>query len=594
MKRTILSALLILVLLMSMIGALSVSAQEGGGTVTGDKTLSETDILCDGSLQVTLTLDSQTGIAGNPGDIMLVLDRSGSMGSLGGQPLADLKTAAGAFVDLIDNATDGQLDGEISNGSRMGIVSFSTNAIVDVPLTTDATQVKQAIDDLVADGYTNHEEAIQMTQTELAASEPTNTKQMIIFTDGNTMDDPRTPEDEGGDPTDDATAAKDAGTEIFAIGLGNNVDEDALNEWASDPDSDYVFVTPESGDLQDIFEAIGAAIIIPAATDITVIDTIANHFSLSGAAASKGNIAVAGNVITWTIAELGTEIETLTYIASHDCEQPGGLEQVNVSVTYSDYEEHTVTFPNPTVNVRGCAAFLNLTPNIATNGLGTLGQTHTVTATITDDFDDPVADLDVQFIISSGPNVGQADSSTTNTTGQASFTYTATQGLAGLGTDEIVATVLAQCRVANELSDTAWKEWVDNTPPDVACEETVNPHGKTVPPAGSTTLPGPKGGQNEDGFYKLTAIDAFDPNPRIFVLDTGSGVVFGPFPSGTVVKYTEAAGATPKIKKMGSTQGQAGAVNWHIIGNGDMNVYAEDAAGNRADCTSCLVPPLPK
>ena len=34
------------------------------------------------------------------------------------------------------------------------------------------------------------------------------------------------------------------------------------------------------------------------------------------------------------------------------------------------------------------------------------------------------------------------------------------------------------------------------------CAESVNPHGQTTPPAGSTTLPGPNGGQNEDGFYR--------------------------------------------------------------------------------------------
>jgi hypothetical protein len=42
-----------------------------------------------------------------------------------------------------------------------------------------------------------------------------------------------------------------------------------------------------------------------------------------------------------------------------------------------------------------------------------------------------------------------------------------------------------------------------NTPPVAACVESVNPAGKKVPPADSTTLPSPKGGQNEDGFYQL-------------------------------------------------------------------------------------------
>ncbi len=44
----------------------------------------------------------------------------------------------------------------------------------------------------------------------------------------------------------------------------------------------------------------------------------------------------------------------------------------------------------------------------------------------------------------------------------------------------------------------------------------------------------------------------------MFVTDTGSGTVFGPFPVGTTIKYTEANGATPSSKKMGSSNGEAG------------------------------------
>lgn len=134
----------------------------------------------------------------------------------------------------------------------------------------------------------------------------------------------------------------------------------------------------------------------------------------------------------------------------------------------------------------------------------------------------------------------------------------------------------------------------DLTPPEVECLETVNPHGDNVPPAGKTTPPGPKGGQNEDGFYQLTALDEVDPDPQIFVEDTGSGTVFGPFASGTKIKYTEAKGAPPSQKKIGSGKGQAGAVDWHITGNGDAAVYAVDASGNEASPVSCLVPPPPK
>ncbi|MCK5026948.1 MAG: hypothetical protein KAS07_00865 [Candidatus Pacebacteria bacterium] len=133
----------------------------------------------------------------------------------------------------------------------------------------------------------------------------------------------------------------------------------------------------------------------------------------------------------------------------------------------------------------------------------------------------------------------------------------------------------------------------DTTPPKVACIETTNPHGKNVPPAGHTTLPGSKGGQNEDGFYQLLTKDVVDPNSGIYVKDTESGIIFGPFENGTKIKYTE-ANSLPKKKKIGSDKGEAGDVLWHITGNGDAAVYAVDFSGNESAHVPCLVPPLPK
>jgi hypothetical protein len=116
------------------------------------------------------------------------------------------------------------------------------------------------------------------------------------------------------------------------------------------------------------------------------------------------------------------------------------------------------------------------------------------------------------------------------------------------------------------------------------CKETVNPHGKNVPPAGSTTLPGPKGGINDDGFYKVGTDEGTD----VRLKDT-DGNFFGVFPSGTKVKYTEANGAEPSVKKIGSDNGQAGAIDFHIKGTGDLVVVAD--GGDKAVCP---VPPPPK
>jgi len=221
-----------------------------------------------------------------------------------------------------------------------------------------------------------------------------------------------------------------------------------------------------------------------------------------------------------------------------------------------------------------------------------------VTATVTDLLGQPVAAVLVNFEVTNGPNAGEVSDPceceanhdcTTDTNGEVSWMYTSD---GQLGTDTIEACFTDEA--GNERCAEATKEWVDRTPPEVGCLETVNPHGKNVPPAGYTTLPGAKGGQNEDGFYELTAVDDVDPNPKIYLVDTGSGTVFGPFASGTKIKYTEAKGATPTQKKIGSGQGQAGAVDWHITGNGDAAVYAVDASGNQSSSVSCLVPPPPK
>ncbi|MFD1149650.1 vWA domain-containing protein [Saccharothrix hoggarensis] len=537
-------------------------AAAAGGTVTGGKTLGATDIACGGSVPVTVTLDAETGISGNPVDIELVLDRSGSMQSAVG----DLKTAAKAFVDIIDEATDGSLDGVIANGSRIGVVSFADGATVDAPLSSDANAAKAAIDALGASGGTNHSEAISTGQAQLAGSLPGNSKTMVVMTDGVTT--------VGSDASDDAAAARAAGTVIFGIGLGA-VDSTEIKDWTTDPDATHYYEAPTPAQLQEVFAAIGAAIVVPAATNVTVVDTVAPQFSVSGAAVSKGAVAQAGNQLTWTVDKLGTETVTLTFTATHLPAAGGGALAVNPTVAYTDAEGHVVTFANPTVNVRGCAAAIDVEPEHEVNELGTPGQTHTVTATVTDDFGDPVPNVPVGFEILAGPNAPGAGGANTSGAGTADFTYPAAQGLGGLGTDSIRGCFTHAA--GHSLCDDVLKDWVDTTPPAVTCSPTNNPAGGTVPPAG-----------NEDGFFVLTATDAVDPNPQLFVSDSASPAVFGGFPSGTKIKLVQAPGATPNQKA------GVGDIDWRITLNGDALVHAVDASGNQSAPVSCLVPPAPK
>jgi hypothetical protein len=233
---------------------------------------------------------------------------------------------------------------------------------------------------------------------------------------------------------------------------------------------------------------------------------------------------------------------------------------------------------------------IGLDPSAAVNDF-TVDQNHSVTTTVTAN-GQPLPGVQITFTVVSGPNdtevSGPGECTTdanclTDAAGQTSWSYSSV----GLGTDTIHACFTTAG--GTEHCAEAAKLWADLTAPEAACTPGTNPHGNTVPPAG---LKAP--GQNEDGYYELTATDVLDPDPLIFVVDSGTGTVFGPFPSGTTIKYTQAPGATPSIKSIGSANGDAGAVAWHIIGQGDMEMYAVDDAGNQSAPVSCLVPPPPK
>lgn len=192
-----------------------------------------------------------------------------------------------------------------------------------------------------------------------------------------------------------------------------------------------------------------------------------------------------------------------------------------------------------------------------------------------------------------GQNPSGPTNALTDASGVGEFTYSVPVEPESLGLDTITATAIID---GDPGTRTATKEWVDTIPPDSACVATVNPSRKTLPKA-----PGNGGqGQNQDGFYELTATDNLHDSEDIdgFVVDTGSGAEFGPFPVGTRIKYTEANGTTPRYKAMGANngngKGKATAVDFHIWGKGDASLFAVDGLGNVSTRTACLVPPLPK
>ena len=180
------------------------------GITNSNKELSTTRIDCGDSFQIKLSLTAAPDIVTNPTDIVLILDRSGSMA---GSPLANLKNGAKAFIDIIDEATDSAHDGQIGSGSRIGIVSFADTATQDTQLITSVADLKAAVDALSAGGSTNHADAFTKA-TELLTPPSGNARVMVMFTDGETT--------AGPDPSPVAAAARAAGIIIYAIGLSGS------------------------------------------------------------------------------------------------------------------------------------------------------------------------------------------------------------------------------------------------------------------------------------------------------------------------------------------------------------------------------------
>ncbi len=315
------------------------------GITNSNKQIDALQIDCSGTLKVTLALSAAPDISSNPTDIVLVLDRSGSMA---GSPLANMKSGADTFIDIIDEATDNTQDGTIGSGSRIGIVSFADTAAANTQLITSVADLKAAVGSLTAGGSTNHADAFTKA-TELFDPMSLNAKVIVMFTDGKTTSGPP--------PAPVAAAARAAGIVIYCIGLtgADGIDVNVLNDWATDPDASHVAVTPDDAELEDLFADLAANISRPGATDIVINETVNPDFIITSITPPTKGTAMSVNTtsLQWKISELGTsanEGATLEFYIKH-ISTDSGTKLVNQSITYSDQEGNVVTFPEPSVKV---------------------------------------------------------------------------------------------------------------------------------------------------------------------------------------------------------------------------------------------------
>lgn len=181
--------------------------------------------------------------AARPTALVLALDVSGSME---GQPLADLKSAAQGLVDLLGPRDEVALmafaDAVALEGDPLPM-----DPVREVPFTTDRTALRAAIDGLAAGGNTPLYDAATKA-VRLAAERPGGPAAVLLFTDGRD-------EVAGGPPGSGSTvanedspirAANQERVPIFTIGLGESRDEPWLRRVALETGGAYTAVGASS------------------------------------------------------------------------------------------------------------------------------------------------------------------------------------------------------------------------------------------------------------------------------------------------------------------------------------------------------------
>ena len=172
------------------------------------------------------SVESDLSEGGTDASMMLVFDVSGSMddsSAMGG--FTKLDSAKRQSTDFVNSI--GRQDGPGGISVRVGVASFSSSATVDCPLSTNAGDITDSIQNLSAGGNTNIYEGLRAGVDELMGQ--TGSKLMVFLSDG--MSNTGGTEE---DILDVAREAKADGIKIYTIGFGasGDLDEDLLREIA--------------------------------------------------------------------------------------------------------------------------------------------------------------------------------------------------------------------------------------------------------------------------------------------------------------------------------------------------------------------------
>ncbi len=319
-----------------------------------DKVISPSTIVLGETTRVSLGVRSSCAVQTQPADILVVMDTSLSMAEDDKSVLA--KEAAQNFVEVLNLERD-----------QVGLAEFNDpeNTRVVQPLGRDRYRVQRALAELGLTGGTDLAAAIRVAQAELAGSHhyPANAAVMILLTDGQS---PRAPALAAAD------AAKAAGTQIFAIGIGRDVNQDLLERIAS---PGLYFYTRTGEDLVDIYQEIARVVQATDIRNVVITDTLRSDVQIYGYGDPSPSIS--GKTLTWRIDTLPVQGITVTYQIRPGVagEYPPSVGPAAGRFIGQDSTPVAFPFPNPALRV--------LQPTATPTATATITPTPTPTRTPT-------------------------------------------------------------------------------------------------------------------------------------------------------------------------------------------------------------------
>lgn len=273
-----------------------------------DKIVGSQRVLEGNTVEITIKLTGEGSIAKSEVDVVLILDRSGSMG---GSKITDAQQAAKGFLEFTN-----ELD-------RVGFISYSKDIKIRSDLlfmnSTNKDILRAEIDSykIKAEGTTNIYDAID-TANGLLLKSPREEYVLlveILLTDGR-HNYPAKPE---GAFESLANYAKDNDIAIYTVGLGSDVNPDRLQMIANITGGKYYFA-PTSNELEGIFADIAKSLAI-AGTEIVVSETIPYYLSYNNDSSIIPDEIDENSdtILKWDVGTLWIEDEwNVTYTAQAD------------------------------------------------------------------------------------------------------------------------------------------------------------------------------------------------------------------------------------------------------------------------------------